>query len=130
MDPASHSKYRRVGASMLSSATDLSDLAVDGDFYGNAIALMAIHASIAYTDALCIRFGSFKSAEGDHQRAIDALQEALGDRARQAEIRLLQRVVSQKDQVAYQGDYYTVAAARIVLGDARAFARWAEELLI
>jgi hypothetical protein len=91
--------------------------------------VVAIHAAIAYTDSLSIRFAGFKSVEGDHVRVVDALKEALGDRADEKAIRLLRRVLAQKDQVAYQGEYYTVADAKRLAADAQAFAAWAEDLL-
>lgn len=130
LDPSMHGKYERVGGALLQSATDLAELAGEGDWYGNAIGLIAIHGCIAYADALCIRFGGFKSTEGDHLRGSDALTEALGDRLSASKRRLFQRIVSQKDQVSYQGDYYTVEDARVLLADVRMFAGWAEELLI
>jgi hypothetical protein len=122
-------KYQRVGAALMKSASDLADLGADGDGYGNAIGIVAIHAAIAYADALSIRFGGFKSGEGDHVRAVDALEEALGNRADATAIRHLQRVLAQKDQVFYQGAYYTVADAKRVATEAQGFTAWAEELL-
>jgi hypothetical protein len=113
----------------MKSASDLAQLATDGDSYGNAIGIVAIHAAIAYADALSIRFGGFKSGEGDHVRAVDALKEALGNRADATAIRHLQRVLAQKDQVSYQGAYYTVADAKRVATEAQGFTAWAEELL-
>jgi|SRR5688572_9320630 hypothetical protein len=129
LDPAASVKYQRVAASLMKSASDLAELAGHGDTYGNAIAVVAIHASIAYADALSIRFGAFKSVEGDHVRAVEALKAALGDRANAAAIRRLQRVLAQKDQVSYQGEYYTVSDAKQLTTDAQEFAAWAEDLL-
>jgi hypothetical protein len=129
VDPAASAKYQRVAAALLKSASDLTELAAGEPSYGNAIAIVAIHAAIAYADALCIRFGGFKSAEGDHVRTVDSLKAALGDRADAAAIRRLQRVLSQKDQVSYQGAYYTVESATRLTKDAQEFAAWAEEVL-
>jgi hypothetical protein len=129
VDPAASVKYQRVAAALMKSASDLTELAADGGRYGNAIGIVAIHAAIAYADALSIRFGAFKSAEGDHLRAVDALTEALGDRADATAIRHLRRVLAQKDQVSYQGAYFTVADAKRLTADAQEFAAWAEDLL-
>jgi hypothetical protein len=129
VDPAASAKYQRVAESLMKSVSDLLELAADGDSYSNAIGIVAIHAAIAYTDALSIRFGAMKSIEGDHARAVDALKEALGDRADEKAIRPLRRVLAQKDQVSYQGEYYTVADAKRLAADAQEFASWAEELL-
>jgi hypothetical protein len=129
VDPAASVKYQRVGASLMKGARDLEALAAEGDSYGNAIAVIAIHAAIAYTDALSVRFGGFKSAEGDHVRVVDALKEALGKRADETAIRHLRRVLAEKDQVAYQGEYYTIADARRLTAATEKFATWAEDLL-
>jgi hypothetical protein len=129
VDPAQFQKYHRVGAAFRRSAEDWIALAEDGDAYGNAIGITAIHACIAYSDALCVRYGGFKSSEGEHLRAIDALREALGHRADEAALKPLRRVLAQKDQISYQGDYYTVGESREVVSDMSAFCDWAEGLL-
>ena len=128
-DPASYSKYQQVGRALMRSADDLTGLATDGDSYGNAIGIVAIHAGIAYADALCIRFGGFKSGAGDHLRAVDAVKEALGSRVDDTAVRRLRRILAEKDQISYRGDYYTVSDARQLVSDAREFATLAEDLL-
>jgi hypothetical protein len=70
-------KYRRVGAALLESAQVLTELADEGDGYGNAIAVVAVHACIACNDALSIAWKGVKSTEGDHTRAPDTLLFAL-----------------------------------------------------
>jgi hypothetical protein len=127
IDPAQHAKYRRVAGSLLQSARDLSGLSDSA--YGNAIAIITVHASIAYSDALSIRFGGFKSSDGDHTRAVDALQDALGTRAEASMLKKLQRVLGRKDQVSYQGFYFSVLDAQQMLEDLEIFATWAEDLL-
>ena len=66
VDKAQAEKYRRVGAALLESATVLSELATDADSFGNAIAVVAVHACIAHDDALSIAWKGVKSTEGDH----------------------------------------------------------------
>lgn len=54
VDPAQALRYRTVGESLLRSAgamVELSDLA---RYYGNMIAIVSIHAVIAYNDALTL----------------------------------------------------------------------------
>jgi hypothetical protein len=122
-------KYQRVGASLLRSTSDLEDLSDESATYGNAIAIIAVHAVIAYADALSVRFGGIKSGEGDHVRAVETLKETLGPRADAAELSRFKRVLSQKDEVAYQGSCYTVDDARRLADDARQFGHWADDLL-
>lgn len=121
-------KYRTVARALLQSARALADLADADDRFGNAIALIAIHAAVAFNDALTIAFGELKSTDGDHERAADALVEALGHRAPRERVELLRAVVKKKDDVSYRGEYYTVTDASAVLARAEAFGTWAEEM--
>ncbi len=65
VDRGQAEKYRRVGAALLESARTLEELATESDSYGNAIAVVALHACIAYNDA----WKGVQSTEGDHTRA-------------------------------------------------------------
>ena len=122
-------RYERVGKSLLASAEALIELASEGDAYGNAAAIIAIHAAIAYNDAVTIAYREVKSAEGDHVKAVDVLREALGsDLPSKVESRL-RSVLKKKDAVSYGGSYYTVDEARRLLELVREFAAWAEEML-
>lgn len=121
-------KYRRVGAALLESASVLSDLATDADSFGNAIAVVAVHACIAYNDALSIAWRGVKSTDGEHERAADTLAFALGPLAAAEQVRRLRMVLSRKDQVSYQGSYYRVQEAVRLLEQAAAFCTWAEQM--
>lgn len=129
VDTAQSARYSRVARALHKTASDLTGIAEDSDRYGNAIAIVAIHAGIAYADALCIRFGAFKSSEGDHLRAVDALQDAMGARLSLDMVKVVRRILTQKDAVSYQADYYTVEDARAVVRDLDQFAKFAEEQL-
>ena len=106
------------------------DIADERATYGNAVAIIAIHAAIAYTDALTIAYGGVKSGEGEHLRAVDVLKDVLGTRADAGAVRVLTRVLQKKDAVSYQGEYYTMAEARTLVEQAQEYARWAEPLLV
>ena len=129
MDPAHHIKYLRVARALASSASDLAGLSEPGDAYGNAMAIIAIHSCIAYVDSLCIRFAGFKSGDGDHLRAVDALKEALGERLDAKTTKCIRRILSAKDAASYQGDYYSVEDARKVVKDLEYLTGFAEEQL-
>lgn len=128
MDSIAAAKYHRVARALLGSAVDLWEIADDGDVYGNAIAIVAIHSAIAYADTLCIAYAGFKSTEGEHERAADTLSDALGERAEPQELRTFRTIVREKDAVSYQGEYYTITDARTMVERLQAFARWAEEM--
>ncbi|HEX8271801.1 MAG TPA: hypothetical protein VF615_04050 [Longimicrobiaceae bacterium] len=121
-------KYRRVGASLLASAQALESVAMPGDPYGNALGVIAVHASIAYNDALTISFRGIKSTEGDHRKAADVLRQALGSRARSEQVERLRSILSLKDRISYAGQFYTLEEARHLLRSAEAFCSWAEAL--
>lgn len=127
VDRAQAVRYRTVAKRLHESAHDLTDLA-EGDRSGNAIAILAVHAAIAWVDALCIAWGGFKSTEGEHLKSVDALKDALGARADANALKILLGIVQQKDTVSYQGVSYGLARARTMLGKLDQFAAWAEEL--
>ena len=122
-------KCHQVASVLAKSVDALETLADDGDVYGNAIAIVAIHTCIAYADALCVRFRGFKSSEGDHTRVAHALREAVGARLDDRTFKSLVRVLELKDEVSYQGVYYRVSDAREVLRDMTTFCDWAEKAL-
>lgn len=113
---------------MLKSAEALNEIAIEGDPYGNAIGVIAVHAAIAFNDALTIAFGEVKSTEGDHRRAADVLDEVLGPRAAANEVARLRSVLALKDRISYGGTYYRLDEARRILRDVQAFGRWARRL--
>jgi hypothetical protein len=106
-------RYMTVARGLRKSAADIGVIAEDG--HGNALAIGAIHAAIAYTDALCIAYGGFKSTEGEHERAVEALKQALGNRMDTGQGR---RPLS----------IYTAADARRLLRKLDSFAEWAEDM--
>lgn len=127
VDPSHAERYRRVGAALMESAHVMAELASESDSFGNAIAVIGVHACIAYNDALCIAWKGFKST-GDHTRAPDALIHALSHHASPERVRQFRAVVDKKDHVSYQGSYYRVDDALRLLKDAAAFCEWAEQM--
>lgn len=121
-------QYRRVGSSLLESADALETIASDDDRFGNAIAIVAIHATIAYGDALSIAYREVKSGSGDHTAAVDVVRDALGPAADPKMINRLRAILAMKDRVSYTGSYYRLEDTARLLGDARSFCAWAEEM--
>lgn len=56
VDPAQALRYRTVGESLLRSASAMVELSDLDRYYGHAIAIVCIHAVIAYNDALTVAF--------------------------------------------------------------------------
>lgn len=126
VDRSQAEKYRRVGASLLESARALTALASEDGRYGNAIGVIAVHACIAYNDALTIAFRGLKSTEGDHTRAADTLLHAMGSRVPPDRVRQIRSILAMKDRVSYGGNYYTVTDAGRLVDLAEGFCGWAE----
>jgi hypothetical protein len=126
MDRSVADRYRRVAASLLDSARTLAEITDEDDHTGNAIAIVAVHAAISWADAVCIAYSGMKSTDGDHTRAADLLQDALGTRADAQALRSLRAVLQKKDMVAYGGAYYRVCEGRTLLGYVETFSGWAE----
>lgn len=126
LDRADAAKYMTVARALRKSAADIGIIA--DDRHGNALAIVVIHAAIAYADALCIAYGGFKSTEGEHERAVEALKQALGNRMDRAQGTRLLAIVKEKDSASYQGVFYTTADARRIVRKLETFAEWAEEM--
>jgi hypothetical protein len=125
-DPSRAGRYFLVAQGLRNTARDLSTMAEPK--YGNGLAIVAIHAAIAYTDALTVAYGAFKSTDGDHTRAADALRRALGYRADAGQVRRLSGILDAKSHASYSGNYYTLADGQGILADLELFAGWAEEM--
>lgn len=127
-DPSRAGKYLSVGRSLHRNGQELD--AISETRYGNGLAIIAIHAAIAYTDALTIAYRGIKSQDGDHARAADVLAHALGQRREhEGQVNRLRRILQAKSDVSYSGQYYTLEEGRRILREAAEFIRWAEEML-
>lgn len=124
-------KYHRVAGSLLQSASVLMGLASEDDSYGNAIALLAIHAAVSYNDALTISYGEAKSTEGQHVKAADLLVEALrgfDTKVVAARANQLRAILGSKDRVSYTGTFYRLEDAAQLLRQTSDFAAWADAM--
>jgi hypothetical protein len=112
----------------LKSAEDLLGLA-EISTNCNPVISSAINASIAFTDAITIKFAGIQNT-GDHGGAPAALRNALGKRADKHQISRLTRLLSRKDSAQYghRAASYDEASAALQL--ARRFAEWAESELL
>jgi hypothetical protein len=120
-------RYHEVGRALLKTASDLEALA--DPRYGNALAIIAIHAAIAFTDALTVAYRELKSTDGDHARAADLLVHALGHRADAGEVRRLRGILGAKSSASYSGNFYTLQDGIRVLEETRAYSGWSTDML-
>lgn len=120
-------KYQSVGRALLQTARDLDTMGEPK--YGNGLAIIAIHAAIAYTDALTVAFRELKSTDGEHLHAAEVLVHALGHHADADQVRRLRRILGAKSHASYSGSYYTLEGGRGILQELERFVEWAEERL-
>jgi hypothetical protein len=127
VDPGLAFKYLKVARALKGGAEALLTIADEDDPYGNAIGVLAVHAAIAYNDALTIAYGGRKATGGDHDRAADLLREAFGNRLPNERLRDLRRILGLKDTYSYLGAYQKVDDAQKLVAQLNQFAEWAEE---
>lgn len=98
------------------------------DFSGNGVAVLCVHAAIAYGDAIAILAAGRKSKSGDHRDAAPFLSSVVPIRtaADKAAIRAFQAILNRKDEVSYADDILDESEAAALLDRLRLFARWAE----
>jgi len=120
--------YHSIARSLMETARGLEVIAEPR--YGNGLAIVSVHAAIAYTDALTVSYREVKSVDGDHSRAAEVLVHALGQRADPAQVRRLRRVLGAKSEASYSGSYYTLNDGREIFADVVRYGSWAEEMLL
>lgn len=119
---------RDAGRAYLKTAKNALTVADAGDD-GRPIVQGAILCAIAYGDALTIKVAGIKNG-ADHQRLVDTMRYALGNRMKQAELTRLGRLLKQKDDSAYGHRSLSLEQARSAVEHAEAFAAWAEAELV
>jgi hypothetical protein len=97
--------------------------------HASALAILCVHAVIAFVDSLCVRFAGKKSTSMDYLASIKLLRSALGSTLPNEVERLVERIVSEKDRFEYQGYVATQKEARALMKRAEQFAAWTERRL-
>jgi hypothetical protein len=127
-DPSRAAKYLSIGRCLHRNAQELD--AISETRHGNGLAIIAVHAAIAYTDALTIAYRGIKSQDGDHARAADVLAHALGQKREHAsQVSRLRGILQAKSDVSYSGQYYTLEDGRRIVRETAEFIRWAEDMI-
>lgn len=126
VDRAQAGTYLHKARGFRRDAEAMADLA--GEFSGNGLAVLCVHAAIAYADALVVRAGEVKSASGEHLDAVDLLESVVrlsGDDDRAA-VKALRYVLQRKDEVSYAATLVRPDDAARVLERLQQFGDWAE----
>lgn len=112
----------------MKAARDALTLA-DESANGNPIMSQVVLASIAYGDALTIRFGGIQN-EQDHRQLVRTIRHALGNAADAEQMTRLARIIGRKDEIQYDHRTASIDEARRLLEQAERFAAWAERELL
>ncbi len=104
-------------------------LVLANEFSGNGVAVLCVHAAIAYGDAISILAGGRKSKSGDHRDAAPFLASVIPIRTVEdkAALRAFQTILNRKDAVSYLDDVVDEEEATSLLERLGAFLRWAEK---
>ena len=99
------------------------------EFSGNGVAVLCVHAAIAYGDCIGILAAGKKSKSGDHRDAAAFLTSIVSIRTTEdkAAMRAFQAILNRKDEVSYADDILDARAAAALLERLGKFARWADK---
>jgi len=99
-----------------------------GDSRAKVVAVSAIHAAIAFGDALTVAKLGVTNKQ-DHNRLPKLVAEAAGKSADDAQIARLRRILSRKDQADYGARPWRRDEAEKLTTDVERFATWIRTLL-
>lgn len=127
VDQSLASKYLTKANRFKADAENMAQLS--DEFSGDGVAVLCVHAAIAYGDAIAILAAGKKSKSGDHRDAAPFLASVVPIRTTEdkAAIRAFQAILNRKDEVSYTGDILDESEAAALLDRLRAFARWADK---
>lgn len=92
----------------------------------DAAMLNAVHAAISATDAVCVALAGRRSADPDHQRAADLLQE-IGGKSRDVidSVKQVRMLLAKKNVVEYESRQASTKEASEAVKRADRFVEWA-----
>lgn len=98
--------------------------------YHNAAGVLIVHAAIAYTDALTVKFGGVRSKGEDHMAAVDLLRQVVAlDEHGASAARHLERIINEKTRVSYEGELYTKKDVEFLWKHLLRYRAWAAQML-
>jgi HEPN domain-containing protein len=96
----------------------------------DAAMLNAIHAAISASDAVTAVLAERRSADPDHQRAVDLLEEVAGQSGEiKTRVRQLRMLLGKKNVVEYESRRATAREATDSVERAERFVEWAKEIV-
>ncbi len=96
----------------------------------DAALLNAVHAGISAADAVCVALAGRRSADPDHRRAIELLEQVAGRSPDAvAKIKQLRLLLAKKNVVEYESRRTTAKEARESTARAERLVSWAQETI-
>lgn len=94
----------------------------------DAAMLNAVHAAISATDAVCVALAGRRSADPDHRRAADLLQE-IGGKSRDItnSVKQVRMLLAKKNVVEYESRQTSSREASEAVKRASRFVHWASQ---
>lgn len=98
--------------------------------YWNAAGVLIVHSAIAYSDAICIKYGGVKSQSEDHHQVVSLVDELISEtKEKQLALNQLERIIQHKTAVSYSGDIYDKKDIEMLWKYLERFKSWAEKLI-
>ncbi len=102
VDRKEYSNYMSVAENFYSGA----DVAKEYEYW-NASGVLIVHAAIALTDAITIKYGGVKSRGQNHYDSITLLEEVIAaSEERKKALNHLRKIIDHKNAVSYSGEVY------------------------
>lgn len=128
LDPARADDFAELGRRLLHAGRTIQAL---GDpRHASALAILAVHAAIAYADAVCVRRGGRKSSSPDHTAAVRLLRAVLRSDLPTRVERDLGRLLAEKDRLEYEGAVVRLVEAERLFDVAERVGAWAEGVML
>ena len=110
---------------------DAMNLCHDGmESYASAVALLAVHSAISFSDAVLIRLTGQRSRSKDHRKTIDAITDACKRAKIQTDgVKHLDKLVSAKTDISYGDREVDKQTVNVLYLAAGRFQAWAEHVL-
>lgn len=125
IDRSASKNYRIVAENFYNGA----EIAMEYEYW-NAAGVLIVHAAIAYSDAICIKYGGVKSQSEDHHRIVSLIKELIVEsKEKKSALNQLERIIEHKTAVSYSGEIYDKKDIDMLWKYLERFKVWAERLL-
>jgi hypothetical protein len=125
VDKSAARNYRIVAESFYNGA----EVAKEYEYW-NAAGVLLVHSAIAYSDAICIKYGGTKSQSEDHHQVVSLVKEMVAEsKEKKSALNHLERIIEHKTAVSYSGDIYEKKDIDLLWKYIDRFKSWAEKLL-